>query len=441
MPKLRYQHRWQAKVPDATARRGAMPPTPRVRRAKWFSWTSAAAFGVAVGAGAYLYYHHLLEPAVRRRDADDGETPTGETKIETSPNPSASPATPGASSAVGGSPPSRTPGTTSPAPQHPRMSKKERHMLAASRAQSELLGSLEDAGAFGDAGDDGASVRGAPPWNRTTSCVSVDAAFADAARRVEGIMKRLTTAEKLRIYGLYKQATEGPCATPKPRLLEGATKHAKWMAWSEVGELDSEKAKREYVALVRSLTSRSGDAGAGKANETDGIVEAKDERDEKEEGTFGGPVFSRPEVPFDAPNGPGGFEGTFLNALSEACRSGDARFVEKLFSSGGESLAFDTRDCEGRTALHWASDGGHFETAEALLRGVETRAGSREFAKTFVDATDDQGQTALHYAAIVESAETCRVLMRWGADCELPDADGETPADLGARELAGRAGG
>jgi hypothetical protein len=28
------------------------------------------------------------------------------------------------------------------------------------------------------------------------------------------------------------------------------------------------------------------------------------------------------------------------------------------------------------------------------------------------------------------------VLIRWGADCDVLDADGETPAELGARELA-----
>ena len=62
------------------------------------------------------------------------------------------------------------------------------------------------------------------------------------------IAKRLTSADKLRVYGLYKQATEGPCVSPKPRLLEGMTKHAKWTAWSELGDLDAGAAKRAWTS-------------------------------------------------------------------------------------------------------------------------------------------------------------------------------------------------
>ena len=35
-------------------------PAPRAPRAKWFSWSTAIAVGAAVGAGAFVYYHHLL---------------------------------------------------------------------------------------------------------------------------------------------------------------------------------------------------------------------------------------------------------------------------------------------------------------------------------------------------------------------------------------------
>jgi len=77
--------------------------------------------------------------------------------------------------------------------------------------------------------------------------------------------------------------------------------------------------------------------------------------------------------------------------------------------------------------------------AAAVLEGIRGARGA-EAARALVDAVDDEGQTALHYAAVVESAATCALLIRWGADCDAEDADGETPAELGARELAASAG-
>lgn len=423
-------------------------PAPRAPRAKWFSWSTAIAVGAAVGAGAFVYYHHLLEPSARRRDDEDVETPSRETQVESSSaSPPTSPATPGASSAVGGGSPAPVPGASSPAPQSPRLSKKERQKLAVSRAQSELLGS----GAFGDDGNQGTEtetrVSGKSSSRRSKDARSPDAAFADAAAAVASIAKRLTSADKLRVYGLYKQATEGPCVSPKPRLLEGMTKHAKWTAWSELGDLDAGAAKRAYVALARSLTN----AGPARGTEIRESLEDEDAsflREEEnganeaeDEGTLGGPVFSRPELPFDGPSGPGGAGAGFLDGLAEACRAGDVDGARALIgrSDARAPVDFDARDDEGRTALHWAADGGHAAAASAVLEGIRTARGA-EAARALVDAVDDEGQTALHYAAVVESAATCALLIRWGADCDAEDADGETPAELGARELAASAG-
>ena len=413
-------------------------PAPRAPRAKWFSWSTAIVVGAAVGAGAFVYYHHLLEPSARRRDDEDVETPSRETQVESSSaSPPTSPATPGASSAVGGGSPAPVPGPSSPAPQSPRLSKKERQKLAVSRAQSELLGS----GAFGEDGNEGTETetRARSSSRSSKDERSPDAAFADAAAAVASIAKRLTSADKLRVYGLYKQATEGPCVSPKPRLLEGMTKHAKWTAWSELGDLDAGAAKREYVTLVRALTRKGQSRPDGEAGdvsileEDEALIEGDDARDE----TLGGPVFSRPELPFDGPSGPGGAGARFLDGLAEACRAGDVAGARALMR--GAPVDFDARDEEGRTALHWAADGGHAEAASAVLEGVRAARGA-EAARGLVDAADDEGQTALHYAAIVESAATCALLIRWGADCDAKDADGETPAELGARELAASAG-
>lgn len=63
-------------------------------------------------------------------------------------------------------------------------------------------------------------------------------------------------AVKLRLYALYKQATEGPCTMPKPSVLDFISK-AKWDAWNALGSLPKEAARQDYVDLVSSLSSSS----------------------------------------------------------------------------------------------------------------------------------------------------------------------------------------
>ncbi|XP_030828602.1 acyl-CoA-binding domain-containing protein 5 isoform X2 [Strongylocentrotus purpuratus] len=49
-----------------------------------------------------------------------------------------------------------------------------------------------------------------------------------------------------RFYGLYKQATEGPCHETKPAFWN-VVQTQKWQAWSVLGSMESEEAKRLYV--------------------------------------------------------------------------------------------------------------------------------------------------------------------------------------------------
>ncbi|KAI8335726.1 acyl CoA binding protein-domain-containing protein [Chlamydoabsidia padenii] len=60
---------------------------------------------------------------------------------------------------------------------------------------------------------------------------------------------RPSTQDKLRLYGLYKQALEGEChvARPSSRLV---VLHAKWKAWDQLGQLSSLEAQMQYVALL-----------------------------------------------------------------------------------------------------------------------------------------------------------------------------------------------
>ncbi|XP_044280470.1 enoyl-CoA delta isomerase 2-like isoform X1 [Varanus komodoensis] len=59
---------------------------------------------------------------------------------------------------------------------------------------------------------------------------------------------------KLKLYALFKQATQGPCNSPKPGVLDFVNK-TKWDAWKSLGTLPQESARQKYIELVSSLIS------------------------------------------------------------------------------------------------------------------------------------------------------------------------------------------
>ena len=76
--------------------------------------------------------------------------------------------------------------------------------------------------------------------------------FEKAAADVVKHVKELDDNGKLKLYGLYKQATLGDCNTEKPGFLDFKGK-AKWEAWNAVKVKDKEVAKAEYVEYVLTL--------------------------------------------------------------------------------------------------------------------------------------------------------------------------------------------
>lgn len=59
----------------------------------------------------------------------------------------------------------------------------------------------------------------------------------------------LSDALLLKFYGLYKQATAGPCNAPKPSFFDRRGR-AKWQAWKDAARLSAEEAQRQYVQLL-----------------------------------------------------------------------------------------------------------------------------------------------------------------------------------------------
>lgn len=57
----------------------------------------------------------------------------------------------------------------------------------------------------------------------------------------------------LKIYGLYKQATEGDVTGSKPGMSD-LVGRAKWDAWNLLKGNSQDDAKRQYIELIRSLS-------------------------------------------------------------------------------------------------------------------------------------------------------------------------------------------
>jgi peroxisomal 3,2-trans-enoyl-CoA isomerase len=63
--------------------------------------------------------------------------------------------------------------------------------------------------------------------------------------------------DKLQLYGLFKQATEGPNKKAKPGALDFVGKY-KWQAWADLGQMTQQDAQAAYIKKVQELASSIG---------------------------------------------------------------------------------------------------------------------------------------------------------------------------------------
>ncbi|XP_069814166.1 enoyl-CoA delta isomerase 2-like isoform X2 [Dendropsophus ebraccatus] len=83
--------------------------------------------------------------------------------------------------------------------------------------------------------------------------------FEKAQNDLKTLKKDPGNDAKLKLYALFKQATQGSCNTPKPGMLDFVNK-AKWDAWNSLGSLSKDEARQSYVELVNNLISSEGPA-------------------------------------------------------------------------------------------------------------------------------------------------------------------------------------
>lgn len=83
--------------------------------------------------------------------------------------------------------------------------------------------------------------------------------FRRAAEDAEQLPARPDNDTLLKLYALYKQATDGDASGPKPGFFDFVNT-AKFEAWSRLRGMPADEARQKYIALVRQLG-----AGGGRA--------------------------------------------------------------------------------------------------------------------------------------------------------------------------------
>ena len=87
--------------------------------------------------------------------------------------------------------------------------------------------------------------------------MSVQEAFEQATNLMSTSTSRFSNEEKLRSYGLFKQAKFGDCTDPTPSKFN-QTAYWKHYAWTEYKGRTTEEAMADYVRFVADLDNETG---------------------------------------------------------------------------------------------------------------------------------------------------------------------------------------
>lgn len=85
-----------------------------------------------------------------------------------------------------------------------------------------------------------------------TSMSTLDARFQQAVADSKNLPERPDNMTLLKIYALFKQASEGDVEGRRPGFTDMVGR-AKWDAWNELKGKSADEARQEYVDLIESL--------------------------------------------------------------------------------------------------------------------------------------------------------------------------------------------
>ena len=222
---------------------------------------------------------------------------------------------------------------------------------------------------------------------------NLEETFDRAARHLQTLVPELDSGQLLGFYGLYKQATCGPCDTPRPNWYQMQAKH-KWESWKSLSDMSREVAMASYIRAV-------------------GKLDPTWEEDAKSNSQAWVAVSRLPNTDAELKD----IDKTFLDWVKDGSNHKVLEFLSKDLSHVSQP------DEDGMLPLHWAADRGNVETIKFLVE-----------AGADVNAKDAEGQTALHYVASCGHADALKYLLSKGAEV-LEDKDGMTPKDVADKQL------
>ncbi len=82
----------------------------------------------------------------------------------------------------------------------------------------------------------------------------LDTQLAQAQAAINALTERPDNSQMLKLYALYKQATQGANTKPAPGGFDfvGQAKHS---AWAALGTMTQDQAKQGYIDLAQELTA------------------------------------------------------------------------------------------------------------------------------------------------------------------------------------------
>lgn len=223
--------------------------------------------------------------------------------------------------------------------------------------------------------------------------MDLEETFDRAAKHLQTLTAELSSKELLQFYGLYKQATIGPCDTPKPNWYQTQAKY-KWDAWKSLGDMSRNIAMDSYVRLLTEISPSWEE-------------EAKTE-------SHGWVAISRF---LNTDTELSDTEKTFLDWVKE----GNDQKVQEILIKNPEYVG--ALDETKLLPIHWAADRGHVAVMACLVK-----------YGTDINTQDPDGQTPLHYAASCGHYEAVKYLLSIGAQ-SIEDNDGMTPKDIADEQI------
>lgn len=220
--------------------------------------------------------------------------------------------------------------------------------------------------------------------------------FLDATKFLEQNTNLFEQQQLLQLYGLYKQATVGPCNIPKPGIFNVQAR-AKWFSWSGLKQLDQDSAKKNYVQLMDKLQPGWNKVQPNAPSSSWVSVSLPKREEEK-------------------PEGP--------NSLLDYIKEGNACGVQKVIESGKYNQQLNMLDDDGLGFIHWAADRGNADILRCLLNSIGID----------VNLQDCEGQTALHFASSCGNIECIQLLLSHNADQTIKDENGLSCLDVAFNE-------